>query len=251
MEERKQKEIEYYDKQAENFKSYDFRPKVLNSFRFIYRILKSECKDKKVLDYGCGKGYHSVRIAKMGGKVTGIDLSFGSLQIARKLAAKEGVEETTSFLQMDCEDLKFEDSTFDIVFDGGTFSSLDLDKAMPQIRKVLKKDGKVIAIETFGHNPLGNLKRKFNRLKEKRTEWAEEHILKTKDIESFKDYFGKVEVKYFHLLSLFFIPLLKIPLIQIPLIVFEAIDSLLFKIPLFKKYAFKVVIILSDPKKYA
>ena len=57
MEERKQKEIEYYDNQAENLQG--FEPSVLTSFQFLYKLLKDRCQDKVVLDYGCGKGEFS------------------------------------------------------------------------------------------------------------------------------------------------------------------------------------------------
>ncbi|PIU24464.1 hypothetical protein COT12_00910, partial [Candidatus Berkelbacteria bacterium CG08_land_8_20_14_0_20_39_8] len=79
---------------------------------------------------------------------------------------------------MDCEKMEFPDNLFDIIFDGGTFSSIDLVKAYPELSRVLKPDGFLIGIETFGHNPFTNLKRKINKLIGKRTEWATAHIFR-------------------------------------------------------------------------
>lgn len=46
---------------------------------------------ERILDVGCGVGRHSVPLAKMGCKVTGVDLSEGMLSEARKFAESEGV----------------------------------------------------------------------------------------------------------------------------------------------------------------
>ena len=94
MELRKQKEIEYYDEKAKKFFEEKterkwlgdfegFEPRNLESFRFCYRLLKENCQNKIVLDYGCGNGLHSSFLAKTGAKkVIGIDLSGKSLESA-------------------------------------------------------------------------------------------------------------------------------------------------------------------------
>ena len=49
---------------------------------------------------------------------------------------------------MDCENLTFIDSRFDIIYDFGTFSSLDMNKAIVELRRVLfKPDGYLLAIK--------------------------------------------------------------------------------------------------------
>lgn len=45
-----------------------------------------------ILDLGCGRGRHSLSLARRGYKVTGLDLSEASIQIARRRAAEQGVE---------------------------------------------------------------------------------------------------------------------------------------------------------------
>ena len=150
---------------------------------------------------------------------------------------------------MDCENLEFEDNSFDIVLDGGAFSSLDLDKVFPEITRVLKPDGLLIGIETFGHNPFINFKRKINRMKGKRTEWAEGHIFREESIKLAKEYFDKVEVRYFHVVSWIILPFLGLPGGKIILKLFEGLDDIFVKLPFFKKLAFKVVFIFSEPKK--
>lgn len=257
MEERKQKEIEYYNKKAAEFNggqsSVDFEgfePQSLASFKFLYKILAENCQDKMVLDYGCGNGIHSIFLAKSGAKkVIGIDLSEKSLVIAKERARKEGIEDKIEFIKMDCEKMEFPENSFDIIFDGGTFSSLDLKKAIPELARVLKPKGFLIGIETFGHNPFTNLKRKLNKLTGKRTEWAAEHIFCQKDLKEEEKYFGKIDVYYFHIVSFLAIPFLKIPGGKVLSGVMETIDRILFLTPFLRKYAFKVVFVFFNPKK--
>lgn len=261
MEERKEKEIKYYDERARgwleesknqkwqtDFEGFD--PGLLSSFSFCYKWLSKRCQGKKVLDYGCGNGIHSIFPARHGAAVIGIDLSESSLQIARERAKREAVEDRVSFILMDCESLKFPDNSFDIIFDGGTFSSLDLKKALPELVRVLKPDGFLIGIETFGHNPLTNLKRSINKKTGKRTGWAVDHIVQMKDLKEMSYHFNKVETKFFHLTSWITFPFLKSSVFRFVLKLLEIGDKVLLKLPFFKKYAFKVVFILSQPKKH-
>lgn len=257
MEERKQKEIEYYDKKAEerikslkeqgDFEGFD--PFVLESYVFLQKLCQNKCQNKKILDYGCGNGVHSVWLENVGAKLIGIDLSQKSLELAKKRTKK------TEFLLMDCENMGFPDNSFDVVFDGGTFSSLDLNKALPEIARVLRPSGFLIGIETLGHNPLTNLKRKINKITGKRTEWASSHIFRIQDLKLAEKYFDKIETHFFHLISWPVFPFLKLPGVfvgaKLLLKFLEKIDHILLSIfPFLKRYAFKIIFVFSFPKKY-
>lgn len=242
MEERKLKEIEYYDKtvvqSSGDFEG--FKPQSLASFRYLYQLLGKYCRDKIVLDYGCGNGVHSLVPLKAGAKkVIGIDLSEKSLEIARNRTP--GVE----FLVMDCEKMTFPDDYFDVILDGGAFSSLDSNKSLPELARVLKPEGVLIGIETFGHNPLTNLKRKLNKLTGKRTPWAASHIFRQKDLKLAKNYFLKIEVKYFHLFSWLAFPFLRFPGGKLLLKILEFFDRIFLTLPSLKKYGFKIVFVFS------
>ena len=187
MEERKQKEIEYFDKEAKEFSEKEekeagslgnFNPFLLESYNFLNKLLKEKAQGEKILDYGCGSGTHLIWLAKIGKETVGIDLSKKSLEVAGKRLKMEKLEKKAKVLLMDCEKVEFPNDSFNIVFDGGTFSSLDLNKTLPELSRVLKPNGFLIGIETLGHNPFTNLKRKLNTLTGRRTQWAANHIFK-------------------------------------------------------------------------
>jgi len=240
MEKRKLDEIEHYNNKFDNPRSKNFEPAVLNSFQFLYKIAAPLIKNKKVLDYGCGNGTHTGFLAKHAAEVTAIDLSEKSLEIARKSFNTPSVWRV-EFLKMDAEKMDFSGETFDVVFDGGTFSSLDLAKALPEIKRVLKPNGILVGIETFGHNPITNFKRKLNVVRGKRTKWSATHILKKDEIGLLRHYFKNVEVYYFHIISWVAFPFINLPCGKALLKLLETIDAILSKIPFIKGWAFKIV----------
>ena len=188
-------------------------------------------------------------LAKISKKVVGIDLSENSLRLAKERIEKEKIGGKVEIISMDCEKLSFPDNSFDVVFDGGTFSSLDIKKALGEISRVLKPDGFLVGIETFGHNPLANLKRKLNEKTGKRTSWAAGHIIQKKDLKEMNKYFEKKEVYFFHLISFIIFPFLKVPIFIFLLKLMEVGERVLLKIPFLKKYAFKIVFVSFKPKK--
>ena len=243
MEERKIKEIEYYDSRVEETGDFEgFDPFLLESFNFLKNYFIENFKEREVLDFGCGNGIHSVWLQEYG-EITGIDLSEKSLDIAKKRAKK------TKFIKMDCEKLEFPDDSFDVVFDGGTFSSLNFDKSFKEMLRVLKKDGALIGIETLGHNPILNFKRKINKLFKKRTEWAESHIFKMKDFEKMKEHFEYSEAHFFHLVSWIAFPFLSFKTGRSFLNFLQKLDETLISFfPFLKRYSFKIVFIFKNPR---
>ena len=214
-----------------------------------------ELSGKRVLDYCCGTGKYSIKPALNGAFVDGIDISEGSIEISRQRAEHYGIAEKTNFQVMDAENLNFEDSSFDVINCYSCLYALELPTAFSELARVLKPDGYVIVNAVFGHNPIGNWNRKKNVLKGTRSQWQLENIFKQKDIRLARTYFSEFKAKYFGLAVLLLYPFDNIPIIQkIPgfyviLWCLEKLDKVLLSIPFIKLMAFRVVLILSHPKK--
>ena len=66
-----------------------------------------------VLDIGCGAGFFSILMAKAGHNVTSIDYTENMVNSAIQNAVDAGVD--IEVLQMDAQNLDFEDDTFDLI----------------------------------------------------------------------------------------------------------------------------------------
>lgn len=197
-----------------------------------------ELSKGRLLDFGSGQGHLTFLLKQLYPKaeVHGIDISTEAIEFAKRYG------KGPIYQVMDAHDLQaFERETFDLVSDFESFSSLDLKKAFAEILRVLKPGGLFLMVETFGHNPLLNWKRKLNVLRGTRTSWAEKHILTETTLQWIQGQFDEVEVKYFGLSTLG-LGLLGIRSSKF-LAQLENVDEKLFeKIPALRKYAFKVVL---------
>ncbi len=99
----------------------------------------------KVLEVGVGTGLN-IRYYPENVEVTAIDFSEKMLEKAKKKALKLGRK--VDLRLMDVQDLDFADETFDTVITTCVFCSVpDPVKGLKEIRRVCKKDGKILMLE--------------------------------------------------------------------------------------------------------
>ncbi len=95
----------FFDSHAEAYEDNPFTKHTAAEVEF-FLTLYPLVPGNTVLDVGCGTGRHSIELAKRGFKPTGLDLSQGMLDVARKNAREAGVE--VEFIQADATDFKLE-----------------------------------------------------------------------------------------------------------------------------------------------
>lgn len=162
--------------------------------------LASQVPGKVVLDYACGDGHETLKVARLGADLAiGIDVSEVSLATGERVAKQQGLGERCIFIQTDCENTGLPDESIDVILCSYMLHHLDLKKAYPEMWRILKKGGKVLACEALNYNPLIKLYR--NLTPEMRTEWEKEHILSLKDVRMAKKYFNIGSIRYWHMLS--------------------------------------------------
>jgi ubiquinone/menaquinone biosynthesis C-methylase UbiE len=251
---RKAAEQEHYDRRAGDLDDprYDWTsgaarmdPALRAPYRHLEGLL-AETSGKRILDFGCGHGIFSVPPARQGAQVVGVDISPRSLAFACRRAAREQVSGRMRFCVGDCERLPFPDHTFDIVMSCGVLSCLNLRDGLSEVARVLRPDGRAIFVDTLGHNPVMNLRRRWATWRGHRTGWTTRHILTVADLRIFDQQFNRCSVRPFDLATLL---LARCSwhgdwLLQ----AVSAVDRWMLEHTALNRLAFKVVVEVSGPK---
>jgi len=253
LNERKKKELDFHNRHRDRSvtanlpqDTYEamhgnkrFYATVQLSERYIDDWLIEHSPGKVFLDYACGNGGYAIRAASSGAELAiGLDISDVSVQNAGEAAKKAGVAEKCLFLQGDCEQTGLPDECADVIICSGMLHHLDLSYAFPELRRVLKKGGVILAVEALDYNPCIKLYR--NLTPSMRTEWEKSHILSFKDLEFARRFFEIGEVRYWHLFSIAGAFLHRWPsLMKAYLKVADALDRFFLSLPLVRRMAWQ------------
>lgn len=139
----------YWSKRSESFmaqRSREFHsPLAKRWVREFKRYLPVE-ENLRVLDIGCGTGFFSGLLARMGYQVTGIDLTAEMIAQARAFAEAEGFDAT--FAVGDAEALAFDAETFDVVIARNvTWTLPHVEQAYAEWLRVLRPGGLLLNID--------------------------------------------------------------------------------------------------------
>ncbi len=182
----------YWSKRAEEFadaRYYEFH----SSKKDIWlKLIQRYLPDKKVikaLDLGTGAGFFAFLLHTMGTKVTGIDSSQAMIDAAKKSMTRLSLS-GIQFLQMDAQNLQFDDASFDFIFSRNvTWTLPQPEKAYAEMVRVLAPGGRLLNFDAnygaafkqsdalglteqqaeYGPSPYKNPARSLDMLKERNT----------------------------------------------------------------------------------
>jgi len=108
-------------------------------------------KGQQVMDLGCGIGALTLRAARRGAKVKGIDVNPYMLEIARRRVDEAELSESIDLCEMGVAELNGEQSeTYDAVTAGLCFSELtedEVDYALKQVARILRPGGLLLCAD--------------------------------------------------------------------------------------------------------
>lgn len=137
-------------KEIDNGKSFDWGKTSLDygKFRDIYpesfyqNLLQMGIglKGQRILDLGTGTGVLPRGLYKYGAHFIGTDISEDQIGMAKEISAKAGMD--IPFYARPAEDTKLPTGVFDVITACQCFIYFDKSKVFPEIKRMLKKDGK-------------------------------------------------------------------------------------------------------------
>lgn len=167
---------------------------------FVSEWTSRHVAGKVFLDYACGNGRNAIRAARQGAALAiGIDISEVSVENARRAAAAAGVGDRCAFLQRDCEDTGLPAGAIDVCVCSSMLHHLDLDRAYPELARILAPGGRILGHEALAYNPLIQLYRALTP--KLRTAWETRHILSLGDVRKARRWFRVGSIRYFLMTS--------------------------------------------------
>ncbi len=201
---------------------------------YAERVLH-DCAGRQVLEYGCGTGSYAFALAERGARVVGIDISETAIELAR---GKGFPADNPRFQLGNAEELAFDDAVFDIVCGTSILHHLDIDRAIRELKRVLKPGGRGVFYEPVAYNPAVNLYRSLTP----QLHTPDEHPLRRGDLKSMSRFFEHVTLRFADFFALGAIPFLRFPGGRSLLRILEAADRLAMNVPALRWWGAVVLI---------
>jgi ubiquinone/menaquinone biosynthesis C-methylase UbiE len=110
-------------------------------------IMQNAVKGSKILEIGFGTGSISLKLAKKGYIIHGIDSSKYAITSSRAQARLEGLSDKVFFNTSKAESLDFPNKFFDLIYLVKTLHETKAVEALREMHRVLKKGGKILIID--------------------------------------------------------------------------------------------------------
>lgn len=124
--------------------------------QYVYTQMRDALGDlhgKRVLEYGCGEGWITRDLARLGGRVCAFDISSQAAENTKRVLADANVLDRCSVEVMPAERLSYADESFDLAVGFAIIHHLDLPAALKELHRVLKPGGVAYFAEPLATNP--------------------------------------------------------------------------------------------------
>ena len=215
-----------------------FYKAIYNLNEDFFEYIEKHCKDKSLLDYGCGIGNAARKVVNFHPKkITGIDIS--DVSIKKAIDNSKNLDQRIDYMVDNCENSNFKSETFDMVYGSGILHHLNMKKCLEEIHRLLKKDGELVFVEPLGTNPIINLYRKLTPNSRSR----DEHPLNNEDFVFLKQKYKDIKINYYGFFTLIFFPFYRNPKDSWFFNFFSTMDKIFFKIKFLRFLAWSVLIV--------
>ena len=171
---------------------------------FAFRKMQAS-GSKTILEFGSGEGVITTQLARLGFRVTAMDICSELIQVAEKRATLDGVRDKIEFVVEDILTMPPVRERFDCVLCNHVLHHVDISKVFPLLFETLKPGGTMVIVEPIAFLPW--LQRLRDLVPVAKDASPGERALDRKEVDFILQPMLDVEVRYFHLfgrLSRFF-----------------------------------------------
>ena len=174
----------------------DSMPDYLRSpyIKFIETIQSTIKSSDEVLEIGAGIGSYTKYIIRTGAKVIASDISEKSVELMKKIFKEHN---NFSAKTGDMENLPFGNNSFDVLVSAGSLSYGQSTRVLSEMFRVLKKNGKLVIVDSLDNNPIYRLNRYLHYFSGNRSYSVIKNCPNIQLFDQIEKYFPNVEKSYF------------------------------------------------------
>jgi len=129
------------------------RPGMLYPKEYCFRMVGA-LYDKRILDVGCGEGENAMILARLGARVTGLDVSSGAISLAKQRAILNHVADRAKFICAPLTAASLPEDFFDVIWIDNLLHHVldDLEESVRALLEAAKPGALIICIEPVNLN---------------------------------------------------------------------------------------------------